>query len=117
MVIRRKGNTFQLLELTLFLKGEDVLCIHALPNNCLLVGEGNNPEINVIDLAKGVVTKSIPNSSKDGGYNSFQSLIGNPNLVLVKDMKALTLINTSTLTATKLMDSIYNACTLKNSIV
>ena len=117
MEIRRTGNTFQLSELTLFLKGEDVLCIHALPNNCLLVGVFTNPEIKVLDLAKGVVTKTIPNSSKDGDYNSFQSLIGNPNLVLVKDKIALTLINTTTLTAIKLVDSVYDNCSLKNSMV
>jgi len=115
--IRRTGNSFQLSELTLFLKGEDVLCLHALPNNLLLLGVLNNPEINVLDLAKGMVTKTIPNPSKDGYYNSFQSLIGNPNLVLVKDKKALTLINTTTLTASKQVDSFYDTYTLKNSMV
>ena len=117
MEIRKTGNTFQLSELALFLKGEDVNCIHALPNNCLLVGVWKNPWIKVLDLAKGGVTKTIPNPSKNGCYNIFQGLIENPNLVLVKDTKALNLINTTTLTATKLVDSVYDICTHKNSIV
>ena len=85
MEIRRTGKSFKLSELTLFLKDENVLCIYVLPNNCLLVGVHNNPEIKVLDLVKGVVTKTIPNPSKDGYYDCFQSLIGNPNLILVKD--------------------------------
>ena len=117
MEIIRTGNSFNLSELTLFLKGKDVRCIHVLPNNCLLVGVSNNTEMKVLDLAKGVVTKTIPNPSNNGVYNSFQSLIGNPNLVLVKDNKALTLINTSTLTATKLVDSVYDTSNNKNSMV
>ena len=117
MEIRRTGNTFQLSEYALFLKDENVFCIHALPNNCLLVGVCGNPEIQVIDMVNGVVTNTIPNPSKDGGYNSFQSLIGNPDLILVKDYKALSILNTSTLTATKLVDSVYDTCTNKNSIV
>ena len=81
------------------------------------MGVAGNTEIKVLDLEKGVVTKTITNPYKDGGYNSFQSLIGNPNLILVKDNKGLTLINSTTLTATKLVDSIYKTSTLKNSII
>ena len=61
----------------------------------------------MLDLLKGVVTKTIPNPSQDKYYNCFQSLIGNPNLVLVKDGKALSVINTNTLAAIKLVDSVY----------
>ena len=53
------------------------------------------------------MTKKIPNPSQDGVYNCFQSLIATP-LVLVKNMKALSLISTDTLTATKLIDCPYN---------
>ena len=65
----------------------------------------------MLDLANKealVNAKTISNPSKDGGYNCFQSLIGNPNFVLVKDRRALSLINTNTLTATKLIDSVYD---------
>ena len=40
--IRKTGKSFQLSELTLFLKGEDVRCIYVLPDNCLLVGVWKN---------------------------------------------------------------------------
>ena len=65
-----------------------------------------------------MVTKTITNPSNDGWYHCFQSFIGNPNLILVKDNKALTLIDRTTLAATKLVDSVYdNEYSNKNSIV
>ena len=74
--IRKTEGGFQFSELALFLEEETVYCINVLPNNCLLVGVYDDLEIKVLDLVKGVVTKTIPNPSKDGWYNSFQSLIG-----------------------------------------
>ena len=82
------------------------------------MGVHNSLDIKVLDLDKGEVTNTIPNPSKDGYYYCFQSFIGKPNLVLGKDRKALILIDTTTLTATKLVDSIYESgWTNKNSMV
>ena len=108
MEITRTGNSFQLSELNLYVEDQNILCIHVLPNNCLLLGVTNNTEAKVLDLGNGVVTKTIPNASMDGRYHCFQSLIRNPNFVVVKDRKSLNLINTTTLTATKFCDIEYD---------
>ena len=50
MEIRRTGKSYKFSELTLFLEGDDVECIHVLPNNCLMLGVARNPEIKVLDL-------------------------------------------------------------------
>ena len=79
-----------------------------MPGNCLLVGVTDDPEIKILDLDYGVVTKTISNPSKDDSYHCFQRLIGHPSYVLIKDSQALTLMDTNTLTATKLVDSCYD---------
>ena len=81
------------------------------------MGAYNNKEIQVLNLEKKEETEKIPNPSSNGFYNSFQNLIGNPNLVLVKDKKALILINKTTHIATLLVESVYEDDSLKNSMV
>ena len=74
----------------------------------------------MLDLANKeaqVNAKTISNPSEDGWYNCFQSFIGNTNFVLVKDNKALSLINTKKLTAIKLIDSVYDDCNNINSMI
>ena len=62
----------------------------------------------MLDLYNGNVVKKILNPSNNGRYNSFQSLIENPNLIIIKDKKALTLIDSKTLSAKTLTESQYD---------
>ncbi len=74
--IRRNQNSFEHLDRGTYLKGENVLCIHAMPNYCLLLGIRNSSELQVLDLTNGQVIKKIPNPSKDSFYNHFEGYLG-----------------------------------------
>ena len=69
----------------------------------------------MLNLYNGNVVKKILNPSNNGRYNSFQSLIENPNLIIIKDKKALTLIDSKTLSAKTLTESQYDIYSCKNS--
>ena len=66
----------------------------------------------MLDLANGDVVKNIDNGSQGNyqnfSYVSFERLIDNPHLVLIKHSKALILVDVNTLSAKKITDSIYN---------
>lgn len=104
-----------------YFKNQAVCSVHEINSGTLLVCVQGTYNILILSRLERKVVEQIENPSNDLNYNCLQPFLGYDKkkypYVLLKDETMVSIINTKTLVAKKIMQSLYDSCSNSSSLV